>query len=379
MNINHSRAKTFHSCPRKYFWLYEFDGTGLEYDKEQGLTEGRKKMVIGSMVHAGLAALYSECSLAEAHVQAEECLRKEVTNIPPEDQEDWDDATDMVRRMLTEYAEVQMPLDDFSPIVENIETEFRVQLGENCWKCGHSYSKPYISAGFSPYETKQDGVACPKCLTQIHYLVGIVDLPINRDGQIKVMDHKTAGSVSDLFLESWHYSQQLIGYAYGYGKAMGQKIKGYEVNILRKLKTIGTEKRTHKQCPSCKNGKIKKLSCDLCNGEGKVEREPEKVTSPFQREKVTIGDTDIERFIHNRLQTVRKILHERMVFQTDPKDSWPMNPESCFTYGKCPFLMACHSTSPEKWFNPSMENLSRFVQRKPDYVDTKDMIREEVV
>ena len=150
------------------------------------------------------------------------------------------------------------------------------------------------------------------------------------------------------------------------------------VNILRKLKTIGTEKRTHKTCPDCKNGKRKVLSCQTCNQTGKVKRAPELVQSPFQRERESVGPEDIERFVHNRIQTVRKILHERLVYNCDPQDAWPMNPENCFQMGKCPFLEACTQTNHKKWWKPSWETLDNFEPRKPDYVDMKQMIKEEV-
>jgi len=332
MFINHTRAKTFSACRRKYFWLYEFDGHGLVQDKKD------EKLVIGIIVHAGLASLYAEEGISKAIDRAFQSFQEEMG---PNQGPEWEDNLDLVSRLLTEYDEKVLPYDDFSPIIENIETPVTVDLGIS----GHKH-------------------------------VCRIDLPVNRDGRIQMIDHKTTSSTGGTYLEACHYSYQLLGNCYGYEKALGLPVRGYAINILKKIKTIGLKEREMKQCPSCRAGKKKMPSCETCNGTGLVKRDEKHTQSPFQREWESIGEDDLLRWEKNRLHTIGQIQHERALFDVSKSESWPMNTEHCFSYGKCPFIDICHRGSGKRWYNPPMEMIHNFIPREEDYVD--QMIKEEM-
>ena len=275
----------------------------------------------------------------------------------------WLDNMDFVRRLVRTYEEEALPHDDF--VVLQVETPFCVILGERCYECGASYQK-------------QEGSVCG-CGAKVHHWIGRIDMAVNRGGGLKIVDHKTAKSVSDSYLESWHRSMQLVGYAYGYGKALGTPVTGYGVNILRKLKTVGTERQHFKRCPDCHNGKHKRLTCDGCRGAGKVPKENDPSENPFQREWCSFGPEDVDRFILNRLRVIENIETERERFREEPEASFPMNQKACYNMGKCPFIPLCYGGDPIEWYNPPAHLLQPFKTRKPDYVrDIEKMQKEEL-
>lgn len=369
MYLNNSRADEFINCNRRSFWNQEFRGTGLT---TQWVDEN---LAIGTIVHAGLAELYVPPDGGSIEA-ASRAMDAEFAKIFPNFEElafdtknDWLDNMDFVRRLVRTYEEEAKPSDDF--VVLQVETPFCVVLGEMCYKCGE------------PYPTDPDRTVfrneCVKCEATIHHWIGRIDMAINRGGGLKIVDHKTAKSVSDNYLASWHHSMQLAGYSYGYGKALGTPVTGYGVNILRKLKTVGTPRQHFKQCPTCRNGKNKRLTCDPCNATGKVAKENDSSESPFQREWCSIEPEGIERFKLNRLRTIEDIETERERFKCEPEAAFPMNPKACYNMGKCPFIALCHRGDPVTWYEPPEHLLQNFDPRPDDYVrDIEKMQTEEM-
>ena len=175
---------------------------------------------------------------------------------------------------------------------------------------------------------------------------------------------------------------QQYGYCYGYSKATGMEVTGYRMNIIRKLKTIGTPLQTTKKCPTC-NARTKKAptiyDCTTCMATGRVEKENNPADTPFQRPPTyEYNDERRERFIRHRIGTIRRILHERDLFIDSPDEAWPMNPKACYTYGKCPFLRLCWEGDPDTWYKPSDILLDNFQAKGDDYVTVREMAKEEM-
>jgi len=361
--INNTRAEWYDDCMRLGFWNDQFDGVGLEPERTD------EKLLWGQITHAGLATYYSglndkqvENSVADAAISI-----LDWDNLDFDERNKWTDHIDWIKRLLRAYRPWAEAKDKFS--VLQIETEGMVEIGEMCWNCG----EPYVD-GVPTGE--EDG--CPKCLSPIHYMVFRVDLTVNQGGRLGVIDHKTAKSASDLYLKSWHYSPQLLWYSYGYGKALETPVNFYEVNILRKLKTVGLPQAVEKRCPDCKNGSKKKLTCAQCNYTGKVEKE-EKL-EPFQREHEGVNPDNTERIIRSRITLMNRIERHKELFKTDPDEAFPMSPKACFKFGVCPFLNLCWTGDAGKWYNPNPGLLmGKFKHRKEDYVTAKVMAREEMV
>jgi len=368
MYLNNSRADEFGNCNRRFFWNQEFGGTGLTTKWTD------ENLAIGTIVHAGLAALYAGKDLPYVAAEMATELKTMFPNweqLAFDTKNQWIDNMDFVNRLVRTYSEEQIPKDDF--VVLQVETPFAVVLGEICYKCGEPY--PQIQTPVTgPFFD-----VCAECGAAVHHWVGRIDMAVNRRGGLKIVDHKTAKSVSDNYLASWHTSMQLVGYAYGYGKALGTAVTGYGVNILRKLKTVGTERQHFKQCPACRNGKKKRLSCGECNFTGKVEKEDDPSANPFQREWCSLAPEDLERFKLNRLRVIEDIGTERERFRVEPEAAFPMNPKACYNMGRCPFIDLCHRADPVTWYEPPEHLLQNFDPRQPDYVkDIEQMQTEEM-
>jgi hypothetical protein len=175
---------------------------------------------------------------------------------------------------------------------------------------------------------------------------------------------------------------QQYGYCYGYGKATGMEVTGYRMNIVRKLKTIGTPQQTQKNCPVCNNRTKKaptRQNCENCNFTGKVEKENNPSDTPFQRPPTyEYNDNRRELFIRQRIGTIRRILAERKLFEESPDEAWPMNPKACYTYGKCPYLKLCYTDDPGTWYEPCDILLDNFQAKSDDYVSVREMAKEEM-
>lgn len=189
------------------------------------------------------------------------------------------------------------------------------------------------------------------------------------------IDHKTARSLSEDYMNAFVHSFQQLGYVYGYGKAHGIEIKEYAINFLQKAKTVGEEKSQMRCCPDCKNGKRKVLTCQTCDQTGRVEREVK--LQPFKRQYFPVNDGDIDRYLISTIRKLRDIEAERELFKTEPDVAYPMCDKACMSGGhKCAFLSLCwDGDKPQKWYDVQNYQLEGFKQRKPDYVD--DLIAEE--
>jgi hypothetical protein len=357
MHINNTRCSRADNCLRRYYWSHEFHGLGIS---GTGIQENP---AFGSLIHYALAHLYSgegpgkSCSLAQDEWMAE----YRFDELDFDQKNHWKENFDWAQRIIDAYHTWRATTDDFE--VLQIETEGSVRLGEICYKCGLEYdSYP----------------ACIHCGAETHSYVFRVDLAVVRNGGIYIIDHKTTSSSSDTYLAQWHYSMQLLGYAYGYGKALGADVSGTCANIIRKLKRIGVEGADLKQCPTCRGGSKKRPTCEVCSGTGKVEREKKPNDSAFVREWESFNEDDVALFVRSRLRTIENILTERKRFKTEPDAAWPMNPSNCFSMGRCPFVNLCWRGDAETWYDPPDEMLQGFVDNGEDYVSEREMVREEL-
>ena len=289
-----------------------------------------------------------------------------------EDRNKWAEHFDWIGRIMSAYLPYAQEKDDFTTI--QIEAEGCVVLGEICYRCGKAYPET---------EDPEQLLLCPSCATEVNHWVFRVDMAVNRGEHhptVQIIDHKTTSSLGDNYLLQWHNSFQMWGYCYGYAKRSGLKVSGYLVNIIRKLKSIGQEESTTKTCPDCRNGVKKRLSCGTCLSTGKVEKEVKGDDVPFVREEDSWNDYKKEIFVRNRLNTVTRILDEKERFKHEPDAAWPMNPKSCFKMGRCAFWKLCYTPNdPEKWYEPTDDQLINFELKQPDYVTVKQMAREEMV
>lgn len=368
MIINNSRIETFEQCPREYLLRYEYGGYGIQ---PQVLPS---PLGDGLSIHAGLGEWYTTSDLARASkallAQYDDNFQKSfgmAAHLSPTAAK----AKTWGNDLLEAYVYRAEPVDDFK--VLEVEVEFNVVLGEICWACGVPYSV-----------VPSDVAVCPSCkVASVHRLVGRADLVVERGGGIKVVDHKTAKSVSASYLDSYEHSMQLIGYAYGISKQNNFRVNGYGVNILKKLQHL---KPYDVACTSCAGTGLtakKKLMCSKCSGKGSIEKQPSQL---FIRQWYSCGPDKTDRFVHNRLQTINRIEGELKKWNsTDPNvkmDAFPPNRRACHNPLKgaegCAFIPLCWwgRYNPDKWWSDiEMRAHGMFKENVPDYVN---LAQEEV-
>lgn len=373
MFLNNSSAEVYENCWRKGFWSREYRGLGGPGGIEPRYRN--ENLMFGVLVHAMLAQLYAGKVVHEAIELGWEEFKTEFDfdDFDYEEQNKWQENYEWAGRILQEYDLWREENDDFQPL--QIETEGCVVLGEECYQCGAEYPE-------TANDTPAAFTACPTCEAEVHHWVFRIDIVIADGNYVEIVDHKTAKSASDLYIASWDFSMQQYGYCYGYSKATGMEVTGYRMNIIRKLKTIGTPQQTMKNCPTCNNRTKKpptKHNCQTCEGTGKVEKENNPSDQPFQRPHTyDFNDERRERFVRQRTSTIRRIKAERELFEMAPDEAWPMNPKACFTYGKCPFLRLCYEGDPEVWYEPSDILLDNFEPKGEDYVTVRELAKEEM-
>jgi hypothetical protein len=367
MYNNNTRLSTAEDCLRKYFWISEFLGNGIEPKYRDDALD------FGQIYHTGLASLYSkgDINLAISDMLEDRDRLLDLRNLDFDTKNKWLELSEWQARLLTAYDEWRQEEDDFA--VLQSEAEGAVVLGEICYRCG----SPYAST--NPRETSTH---CVKCQSEVHALVFRIDQLVNQGGAIKVVDHKTAKSAGDNYIASWENSMQMIGYTYGARAIFGPEVQGYIINITKKLKTVGLPEQTTKQCPECHNGKRKRLTCGVCNQTGRVAREgtsPE----PFIRLCYSYSDAKEDLFLRSRLRITEDIQREQKRFEHEPDVAWPMNCKSCYTMKKCPFIRLCYDGEPSTWYDPhpallyldDEEEQSGYKRKKKDYVT---LAREEM-
>jgi hypothetical protein len=273
---------------------------------------------------------------------------------------------EMGHRLIDDYINRNYVLDDFAPV--QVESQFVVPIGDSCWSCGRRYTwvdDDGWKLGVSPPDT------CRFCGVDVFNLVGRADLIATRQNRLVVIDHKTAKGVGKKTMEGWSHDYGLIGYCYGVSRSTKFNVTQFGVNIIKKLKTVGKDTKV---CPSCRNGKRKRLLCGDCNSTGRVPMDPPKA---FYRDYFRVTPQDYEALEYNRRRLCKDIVRERQYFDDNPYEAYPMNCKSCEKYNGCPFVDVCwEGDTSGKWWDIPDPTLANFGARDPDYVD--DMVKEEL-
>jgi len=371
MFLNNSSAETYEDCWRKGFWSREYIGLGGPGGIETHWTN--ENLVFGQLIHAILAQLYAGRSVNNAIKLGVWEIRGllKFDQLDYEEQNKWQENFEWAGRLMEAYDVWREDVDDFQPL--QIESEGCVVLGEICYDCGAEYPNAYLEENPTALHK------CINCGAEVHHWVFRTDLVIADGNYVEVLDHKTTKGASATFIESWERNFQMYGYAYGYEKATGMPVSGYRMNIIRKLKTVGTPQQTTKQCPVCRNGKHKVQWCENCNHTGRVERENNPSDQPFIRpDTYEWTEKKKELFVLQRQITIRRIMHERAVFDVNPEEAWPMNTKACYNMGRCPFIKLCFDGDAVKWYEPGDLLLGDTYRPRPeDYVSVRKMALEE--
>jgi len=213
--IDNSFLDSFQYCPA---------ATELLHLKKRTL-KGRASAALdfGSAGHLALDARYSGAS------DQEQCdlLANYFAGIPESTAPDADhrDLNFAIEVFVRKYGE-RYPIEPFNIMLDNhgkpiVERAFSVPFAE--WDTNDQTLTPWKPGQVSYPE---DG------LIPIHYC-GRIDLPTIWDGNIVIMDHKTASRLGEAASDTYRMSAQMIGYCWAWEKITGQKPIGFCVNAIR--------------------------------------------------------------------------------------------------------------------------------------------------
>lgn len=154
---------------------------------------------------------------------------------------------------------------------------------------------------------------------------GRIDLPVMRDGQLFILDHKTTSMLGSSFWEKAKMSTQGRGYCWAFEQLTGQVVTGFGINAIRS-----------KEPPQyVLNGK---------SGKSGEKMSPAKWwDESLQREWFYLKESDLAEWKTN---TIAKI---EWFFQMYQNQFFPMfNPNPCTMYGKCAYFDVCTCAENER-------------------------------
>ena len=182
MKASQSRLEAWEGCKRKYYYTYEEEIMG----KGASLSAHR-----GNAIHAGLAAHYG----GQNHGQIFKIFHDYMEKFPGEKDEEWETEGTLWAGVLARYRDShQEEPFEILGIEETVERQIRGQ----------------------------------------HSLEGILDLRVRmkRDGEIWVVDHKTASRTGAGWWPQWFVSKQLTQYQW-----LVPEARGVILNVLKPTKT----------------------------------------------------------------------------------------------------------------------------------------------
>jgi hypothetical protein len=220
--IDNSRLEQFTTCPRQ-----------AQYAVIDRMTSSATKQALsfGEAMHLALELRYK--LIGHGPVTADLTSRQDwlleeyfkVKPCPLEDHRNLGYGTQMMRDYNKFY-----PREDFT-LLEPMSLPIDPNLSSLTRPAG---SGPYVvEQPFSVYLGEVNGVKV--------VWTGRMDLPLEKDGNLYVMDHKTSSMGGDYFFQEFFNSSQLLGYCYATQKVLKRPVKGAIINAMftRKITATG--------------------------------------------------------------------------------------------------------------------------------------------
>lgn len=309
--LTYSQLSTFLGCRKKAWWRYE---RGLAPKKVSGALR------LGTVVHKALEAWFSREPL-EAVLEA----------IPRFPRDQWQLATAMLRGYAARYGPAEQ--DEFS--VTCVEELFSVPI--------LNPETSYPSRSF--------------CLRG--KVDGLVRL---RSGEVMILEHKTAASISGTYLEKLWTDFQNLTYVHAL-RLLGQDVRGVIYDILAKAALKQREGETEEAfaeraaalAAKNKSGKTTAKRQEAETDEAFQARLTEWYAQPeaFHRELLFFEERRFAELQAELWELQREYAHARS------QGVWPRNPGTCFSYNSpCPYFALCAGGEAEIL-------MSQYEQRQP--------------
>lgn len=284
--IDNSFLEALTTCPRK-----------LQYDrllKRRPIAE-KSALSFGSAIHLALEHRYknlknSSPTILDEQDQAELLQKYFASNImPEEDHRQLNFAVELVKRYNAKYQ-----VEPFNLLTDKdgkvmVELSFALPLFEYTLEertdIGH-------------YHQKQVPI----------YYTGRIDLPVLWDGQIIIIDHKTASMLGDYYFDSQRISPQYEGYSWAFEQLTGQKVSGFCINAIRtKAQPVKPRSSWDEWWNEC-----------------------------FARHKEYLKPGQLEEWKKNTIALINEFFFHYQ------NDFMPQKKKACTMYGKCQYYDVCY-------------------------------------
>ena len=310
LTISNSMAKDWKSCRRRFFWNY------LARLKP-------KKIVIpffvGTYFHEGLRAFYEGKSMEKevpSILKRMEAEARKAVFLTPEEEEDLMMQTAIVAGMLPSYAR-RYAKDRKKWELQGAEKSFEVPIDDR-----------------SSY-------------------VGQIDLLVQFDGELWIVEHKTAGRLDKNYIDRLPLDTQITGYTIGAKYAMDRPVAGVVYNVAKK--------------PSIRQKKNESLTQFAARIEGDYSARPDFY---FYREQLYRSKGDILHY-KKEISELATDVHAKfdIIRKEGPEAALPhfyRNTEVCTIRGRCAYLDICTKGwskdtarlyEVRKDFNPELSNV----------------------
>ena len=134
--------------------------------------------------------------------------------------------------------------------IENFALEFKDREGDDLRTIAHGstmlreYAKAYAIEPFKVLSKPEEGFVIP--IGDVMY-GGRLDLPIDWEGELWIMEHKTTSKLSSGFFKQWDLDKQITGYILGMEYVTGRECVGALINAMEPWKPLIRPRATSKR------------------------------------------------------------------------------------------------------------------------------------
>jgi hypothetical protein len=286
LKIDNTKREAFERCPRLYYWPYV---------KNYKRTTGNTALRYGSTWHAGMEGFYGHIAEhgwsrdGKAIEKAADAMKKK-----------WDEETALYDEWYEDYRTLE---NCFSAFVKYVSV---FAADEGMLK---------VIAPEQAFKIEMD--IRGKNDIDPFYFTGQIDNVIDLNLVPWQMEHKTTGQAIHIQMQRLQRKAQMIGYFFAGRVIHKANPPQGSLIVLHHLSAY----KSRSKDPN-KAGKY---------GTPKIE---------FERCPQIFSDNDIKYWKESLLYTVSKIQ------KCTKEDFWPMQFDSCFTYGRCSFANLCEQCRP---------------------------------
>lgn len=300
-HLDNTKRHAFVECRRKFYYQYVLNLRTFY---------GSNALRYGLVWHAGMDAYYSHIK-EFGWVKDGNALQAAFTAMKKE----WDDASSK-ENFYSDYRTLENCFNSFLAYVQHF---YQDELMLKVINTEEPFKIVMETENELEYKLFKD-------LRTFHF-TGKLDTEIELSGRVWINEHKTTGQPLDAQVNRLNRSAQVMGYFYG---------------LHRKHKSMGLSKEElQSRLPDGVLMTVHHLSARKSTAKGN-EGNYGTPKIDFRRVPQIFSYNDITQWRYSFLSVALDIQREV------ERNLWPMNHDSCFNYGSCPYLALCEQNASVK-------------------------------